>query len=553
MKVDLDKLFAHLVPKTTKKPPAKHNGGYLSSPNATAVFNSLKGIQWDILYNRYGKALYRRTKTYYDGDAQSASNYMNAYGDKGAVPIPFTQAPPELEALRKRIQKDYPGNPLSVCYINYYYSGTAVIGWHQDREEHGNPLPMFMATVYGSGAGKTRNFSVLEMDGSVGKAAWGVPTGHGDLIQTDIGFHDDYFHTVLKEKSFCRPRISLTFRNVDLSANGQWFWYGFKPQVWDCHAGKQHPPEPPAVYVGCTTRARNGKVIRQGTIFGNATNPLKSHHGWLKTAAEFRAYAIKKMEDPAFAAQVAALQGKHLLCWCKPGNPDCHAKVWLSLANPDLVETWDDSPLGPHGEQLYFPNFLTPKETQALYDAYAKLGYKDQGRGFSRFPDWSDVVTPRMVKHGFCRGPMAKAPPETRALVAKISKQFKRDVNYISTIGYKNEDSSMFYHQHGEDYGHDTPVWIVTTGAARTFGLRRVAKPKVGDIPSKYGTSDYTKGDAKTEIRFQVEPGSLLMLPDSFNYTHQHAILKDKTSRGMRIAPNMKAMDAIYYGKKGGK
>jgi alkylated DNA repair dioxygenase AlkB len=133
-----------------------------------------------------------------------------------------------------------------------------------------------------------------------------------------------------------------------------------------------------------------------------------------------------------------------------------------------------------------------------------------------------------MKKQEFVRGQISAAPPEMRALVAKISKKFKRSVNYISTIGYENEDANMFYHQHGEDHGHDTPVWIVTTGAARTFGLREKRKPK-------------------TEIRFQVEPGSLLVLPNSYNVIHEHAVLKDKTPRGMRIAPNMKAMDEKYY------
>ena len=267
-KVDLDKTYKQLLQTTSSKPPAKVKGGYLSQAEATALFYSLSGIQWDILYNRYGLAILRRTKTYYEGDLQAATNYMNEYGDKGAKPIPFTQAPQELQDLRKGLQRDYPKLPLSVCYINYYYSGKATIGWHQDREEHHCPYPMLMATVYGQGKGVTRNFCVLQMNGSKGVAAWGVPTNHGELIETPIGFHDNYFHSVRKERAFTLPRISLTFRNVDLSPNGKWFWHGLKPQVWDCHAKKAYPPD--AVYVGCTTRDRRGKVIRVGTFFGNA-------------------------------------------------------------------------------------------------------------------------------------------------------------------------------------------------------------------------------------------------------------------------------------------
>jgi alkylated DNA repair dioxygenase AlkB len=535
-KVDLDKTYKQLLQTTNSKPPAKVKGGYLSQAEATALFYSLSGIQWDILYNRYGLAILRRTKTYYEGDLQAATNYMNEYGDKGAKPIPFTQAPQELQDLRKRLQRDYPKLPLSVCYINYYYSGKATIGWHQDREEHHCLYPMLMATVYGQGKGVTRNFCVLQMNGSKGVAAWGVSTNHGDLIETPIGFHDNYFHSVRKERAFTLPRVSLTFRNVDLSPNGKWFWHGLKPQVWDCHAKKAYPPD--AVYVGCTTRDRRGKVIRQGTIFGNGKNPLRSHRPWIAhTETDFRAYAIKTMQDPAFAKQVAALQGKHLLCWCIQSGPKrhkfCHARVWLELANPQMQEKWDDPPKG-----IYFPNFLTPEETHAIYDVYKKLGFESQGHAFVRFPDYSNVVTPRMKKQGMVKGPISAAPAEVKALIAKLSKKFKRNINYISTIGYENEDANMFYHQHSEDKGHDTPVWIISTGAPRTFGLREKGKPK-------------------TEIRFPVEPGSLLVLPNSYNETHEHAVLKDKTPRAMRIAPNMKAMDEKYYGgksaKKGGK
>jgi len=78
-------------------------------------------------------------------------------------------------------------------------------------------------------------------------------------------------------------------------------------------------------------------VIREGTIFGNAKNPLVSHNGWLKTEEEFRDYAIKKLEDPSFRQQAEQLRGKHLLCWCVQDGPKrvkfCHARVWLELAN----------------------------------------------------------------------------------------------------------------------------------------------------------------------------------------------------------------------------
>src|SRR5579863_4952008 len=90
---------------------------------------------------------------------------------------------------------------------------------------------------------------------------------------------------------------------------------GRRSQVWDCHAGKKYPAD--AVYVGCrTTHPFKGHVIREGTIFGNGRSPLISHEGALHSEREFRAYAIEKLEDPAFRAEAEKLRGKDLLCWC---------------------------------------------------------------------------------------------------------------------------------------------------------------------------------------------------------------------------------------------
>ena len=124
--------------------------------------------------------------------------------------------------------------------------------------------------------------------------------------------------------------MSLTFRHPDLSPNGV-----RAPKVWDCHAGKKYPAD--AIYVGCRVPDRRGGVIREGTIFGNGTNPLRSHHGWLKTEAEFRRYAEAKLLDPEFRQQALKLRGRDLLCWCVQDGPKraefCHARVWLELMN----------------------------------------------------------------------------------------------------------------------------------------------------------------------------------------------------------------------------
>jgi Domain of unknown function (DUF4326) len=111
-------------------------------------------------------------------------------------------------------------------------------------------------------------------------------------------------------------------------------------RVWDCHAGKNYPAD--AVYIGCQVRSRRGGVIREGSIFGNGTNPLVSHRGALLIKREFRAYAIQKLNDPTFRAEAEKLRGRDLLCWCvqegKRRAEFCHARVWLELINNSKAE-----------------------------------------------------------------------------------------------------------------------------------------------------------------------------------------------------------------------
>jgi hypothetical protein len=75
---------------------------------------------------------------------------------------------------------------------------------------------------------------------------------------------------------------------------------------------------------------------------------------------------------------------------------------------------------------------------------------------------------------------------------------------------------------------HDTPVWIVSLGTERTFGLRETSK----------------KGMAR---KFKPRHGSLITLPSPLNDSHQHAVLPDADVAGIRFAWNCKAMDDIYY------
>lgn len=337
--------------------PVRVVSGWLEFEKRLPLFRALESGPWHHLILRYGRAAKRKNIVFYDGDREAAYNYTKKATDKDR-PIPYVDGPAELREVRSRLHKEY-GLSFSLCYVNYYADESVGIGWHNDAEEIGSQIPVRMLCL-----GGTRTLSIWKVRRGKDEklqepfAEWRELTNSGDLIEMPIGFHEEdaFRHAVLPQKQFAAPRISLTFRSPDLSTAGPWAPELLPheksedlletaeanksrpqegPKVWDCHAGKQYPED--AIYVGCRVRNRKGDVIRQGTIFGNGTDPLVSHNGWLKTEEEFRRYAERKMLDPAFRQQAEQLRGKHLLCWCVQDGPKrakfCHARVWLDLIN----------------------------------------------------------------------------------------------------------------------------------------------------------------------------------------------------------------------------
>lgn len=53
---------------------------------------------------------------------------------------------------------------------------------------------------------------------------------------------------------------------------------------------------------------------------------------WLARDLSVRSFENVYGRPPTEAAIIAALRGRNLACWCKPGTP-CHADVLLEIAN----------------------------------------------------------------------------------------------------------------------------------------------------------------------------------------------------------------------------
>lgn len=181
---------------------------------------------------------------------------------------------------------------------------------------------------------------------------------------------------------------------------------------------------------------------------------------------------------------------------------------------------------------------------------------------------------------------ISQAPAVVQKLAARLTKlNDGKSINYLSFIAYENEGDHINWHQHNEDRCRDATVYIVSLGEVRTFGLRRVCeKHRICDkcneschptgkslcktckvnvkarkkcavcenIPPTYRG----KRKAKRWTVLRPEHGSLIVLPDEYNRTHEHAVLgtqdvggdrtkkedadQGKHSFGLRISINTK-------------
>jgi hypothetical protein len=347
-----------------------------------------------------------------------------------------------------------------------------------------------------------------------------------------------------------------------------------QPRVWDCHAGKEYPSD--AVYVGCRTiHPFKAYVIREGTIFGNGTNPLVSHDGSLSSEREVRAYAVEKLQDPAFRAEAEKLRGKDLLCWCvqegKRRAEFCHARVWLELINHSQGEL---PSAGLSTEQrrdfdwgFYEPQFLSKEEADALFEVAKaqptnRPTIKRSGFPLRRCASTTWSVRDRHADDHDLMVPLAQAPPEIISLQRKLSDLAGKEVNYFSLQAYENQRDHIGFHQHREDKCRDARVFIVSLGERRTFAVDRLctacllcdacnrrrchpngppcSSPVACRAAKKHRTTCAVKRSTKTI--FLPRHGSLIALTSAANDWYEHAVLDDKEPKGLRISINTKCI-----------
>ena len=172
-------------------------------------------------------------------------------------------------------------------------------------------------------------------------------------------------------------------------------------------------------------------------------------------------------------------------------------------------------------EMTFVENFLGRDDATVLFDACDRLEFRRKmTRGglarhatvaFSSVPDKHQKTLP-----------LESAPDPIRDLSRRLTKFAGKPVNYLAVVRYESGDDYMNWHQHECDRAlPDATTYIVSTGAERPFSVRPV--------------------DGRA-TKVTATAGSLIVLPSSFNTTHEHAVPKARGVSTVRYAVNCKSV-----------
>lgn len=171
-------------------------GSILSYEKAATYLNFLlENILWekDTFYIA-GKNITTSRKIAWYGNNTFNLTYSKKVGNI------WTQELLELKQLIERITQD----TFNSCLLNLYHTGEESLGWHSDSEK---------GAVASLSLGATRKF-VFKHKSTKEKVAFQLSSG--DLLVMRGDTQENWLHTVPPTKKVSKPRINLTFRNINL-------------------------------------------------------------------------------------------------------------------------------------------------------------------------------------------------------------------------------------------------------------------------------------------------------------------------------------------------
>lgn len=126
--------------------------------------------------------------------------------------LPLIEWTSTISSIRNNILKKHE-HQYSIDYglVHYYNDETATINWHSDSEA-------LESNIYSISVGGVRRFCLRD---KLTKEIITFDLFDGDLFIMKIGCQDKYEHCIKSIKAFNQPRISITFRQIELP---KWYY-----------------------------------------------------------------------------------------------------------------------------------------------------------------------------------------------------------------------------------------------------------------------------------------------------------------------------------------
>lgn len=296
-----------------------YNENFLTKEYADDLFEFLRtGPHYRPLNERNGTSYKRRI---------SYCGWSPIPGAAGGYDTLDIGTMPEIVKPLRQLLSEYAGKDINYLSAIGYIGGDDHMSWHQHKEDRRKKDE----TVWCVSLGFPRLVSIRP-HGSGDKSTWShFRAAHGSLYVLPHEYNTTHDHAILDEKIPCGLRISINCKHLDpeyvqamlaeiearkkRKKEAVIYSNGKGQAIYCCRENCIWPKG--SVYVGCKCRKW------PDTPFGN--------HNKLNGDA-WKAEVAAMMKQSGFPKVVEKLRGKNLLCWCSPGD-DCHAKVWLELAN----------------------------------------------------------------------------------------------------------------------------------------------------------------------------------------------------------------------------
>jgi len=178
-------------------------------------------------------------------------------------------------------------------------------------------------------------------------------------------------------------------------------------------------------------------------------------------------------------------------------------------------------------EADYFPKFLTPAESEEIFDflcrnydlspdtirmADGSLFQNDRGKYLFADPELTDVEhLPEVL------GKRAEWPPLLEMVKTRLETVVGREFNVCLCIHYGSGSVEAGFHTDMAEFGSVSFITVVSLGAKREFVFR-------------------SKQDTSQEYRMVLRQGSLLTMGENCQERYEHAVPADPDCRNPRIS-----------------